>query len=103
MKGLRSLRTLWSSVPAADATLKLVLCSFLDRDDALRVTSLVDCRATCWELLAELATLKEVEVEIETGPKPPEAVTPRLKPLECCACELLDCESSLFSLTPCSL
>lgn len=83
--------------------MKLVLCSFFVRAEALRVISLVSFRATCCELLAESETLKPTVVEMLTGPYPPEAVTPRLKPLECWIWEFDDCDSSFFSVTPSSL
>ena len=50
-------RTAWSSVPDAEATLKLCLCSFLVREDALRVSSFDWVLLFCWELLALSFTL----------------------------------------------
>ena len=38
-----------------------------------------------------------------TGPQPPDAVTPRLKPVECSCCEVLAWVRSFFSVTPASL
>ena len=67
--GFLKVRTVWSSTcPTRSTILKLVLCSFFTREEALRVTVMLWSRENCSELELESDTLVPAVAVMLTGP-----------------------------------